>query len=94
VHLSIDQDWAEERLAAEPDSDPLESFDRHWAFSLLKTVFKRLEDNHDRTGKRELYEAIAARLGISHEGALRCLQTLPPLPRLRQIRGTNGADFR
>lgn len=84
VHLSIDQDWAEERLAAEPDTDPLDSFDRHWAFSLLKTVFKRLEDHHDRTGKRELYDAIkgclqgdgkyeagetiAVRLGISHEG--------------------------
>jgi RNA polymerase sigma-70 factor (ECF subfamily) len=84
-HLSIDLEWAESRLGGEPASadDPQAAFDRSWAFSLLRTVFKRLEDHFDRNGKRELYEAIkgclqgdgkiepgedlATRLGISHE---------------------------
>jgi len=84
--LSIDQDWAEGTLGdtlADKNEAPEATFDRHWAFSLLNSVSRRLEAHYEKIGKRELYEAIkgclegdgtyetgealAARLGISHE---------------------------
>jgi len=60
VHLSIDQEWAEGKLeastgeGAEADS----AFDRHWAESLLKTAFERLEAYYDKGGRGALYQEI------------------------------------
>lgn len=83
IHISIDLQWAEERLTLRHGNDLLDCFDRDWAFSLLKAVFARLEAHYDRVGKRDLYEeikgcllgegnygagdGIAARLGVSPE---------------------------
>ncbi len=83
--LSIDQDWAEGTLSlADPSDDREAAFDRHWAFAILNSVSARLEAHYDRSGKREIYEALkgclegdgsyesgsesATRLGLSPEG--------------------------
>ena len=84
VHVSIDQEWAEARIAAEPSGDAEDVFDRAWAFSVLRKVFDRLEEYFEQRGKADLYESIrgclqgdgtyedtrkvAAKLNISEEG--------------------------
>jgi len=59
--LSIDQDWAEENLGSEIETaseQAEELFDRSWAFSLLNAVSRRLEEHYEKSGRKELYEAI------------------------------------
>ncbi len=55
---SLEQDWEGKPPVADSTSDLWESFDRHWAFTLLKRVFSRLEAYYERKEKRDLYEAI------------------------------------
>lgn len=59
--LSIDQVWAEGTLGdtlADKKEAPEAAFDRHWAFSLLNAISRRLEAHYEKIGKRDLYEAI------------------------------------
>jgi RNA polymerase sigma-70 factor (ECF subfamily) len=87
-HLSLDWQTADERFHMEPadTSSPDQLFDRDWATALLEKVIARLQDEHVRAGKSELFEhgrsglmagesrvphaEIARRLGIE-EGAWR-----------------------
>jgi RNA polymerase sigma factor (sigma-70 family) len=62
--LSIDQDLAEARLAAEPacHASPDMLFDRQWAAALLEHVMNRLEDEYASSGRAGLFEQIRTRL--------------------------------
>lgn len=86
--LSLDGPGAEERLRSEPAGgcSPQAEFDRRWALTVLGSVLDRLEDEHERKGKAELFrhlrgllaggaaegmhEAVARELGMA-EGAVR-----------------------
>ena len=84
LHLAIDQDWGEKQFQSESstDHDAATDFDRSWAYSLLHSVFVRLEDHYEKVGKRDRYEALkgclkgdgkydptlAGELGLSNEG--------------------------
>lgn len=53
VHLSIDLDLAEERLAREPAAAlaPGQTYDRRWALALLEEATHRLQNEYERTGR-------------------------------------------
>ncbi len=58
--LSLDAMAAEERFSVEI-GDPLTpeaQFERSWALALIDKVFRRLAEDYDEAGKRELYEAL------------------------------------
>ncbi len=59
--VSIDLDWAESHLVdhGEANGTPHDAlFDRAWALSLLGGVGERLEVHYEKSGKRDVYEAI------------------------------------
>jgi RNA polymerase sigma factor (sigma-70 family) len=58
--LSFDAMVAEERYRHEP-GDPLTpeaQFERSWALALIDKVFRRLAEDYEEAGKRDLYEAL------------------------------------
>jgi RNA polymerase sigma-70 factor (ECF subfamily) len=63
--LSIDQELAESRFAAEPahQLQPDVLFDRQWAMTLLERTLTLLRDEYVATGRAALFEALRACLG-------------------------------
>lgn len=58
--LSFDAMAAEERYRHEP-GDPITpeaQFERSWALALIDKVFRRLAEDYEEAGKRDLYEAL------------------------------------
>lgn len=60
VILSLDVELAERRYSYEPtDFDtPEKLFELRWALTVLERVFERVEEDYDRLGKSEVYEAL------------------------------------
>ena len=60
VVLSIDQEKAESRFAAEPAHalQPDVLFDRHWAMTLLERTLARLQDEYLSSGRAKLFELL------------------------------------
>jgi RNA polymerase sigma-70 factor (ECF subfamily) len=58
--VSIDQELAESRLAAEPAHhlQPDVLFDRHWAMTLLDRTLSRLQGEYLSTGRAKLFELL------------------------------------
>ena len=58
--LSIDQEQAESRFAAEPAHalQPDVLFDRHWAMTLLERTLARLQDEYLSSGRAKLFELL------------------------------------
>lgn len=58
--LSLDAMAAEERYRLEP-GDPITPeahFDRNWALALIERVFRRVEEDYEEAGRRDLFEAL------------------------------------
>jgi len=60
THVSIDQEWAEDRMKIEPhdDSDPDLYFDRHWARSVFEIAMGRLREFFENKGEPERFEVL------------------------------------
>ena len=60
LHVSIELDdaeqWYGEEMRNDLSADQL--YDRHWALTVLQTVFAKLHQDYDRRGKGEQFEAI------------------------------------
>lgn len=58
--VSIDQELAESRFAAEPADrvQPDVLFDRQWAMALIERVMARLEDEYQTSGRARLFECL------------------------------------
>lgn len=67
--ISLDLAAAEERFDLEPadQATPDKIFDREWALTLLHEVLNRLEVEHRREGKHELFNALKQTLAGSRE---------------------------
>lgn len=63
-HLSIDQEIAEQRYAHEPADEltPDVVFERHWVLNLLEHARRRLEQEHIKRGKGDLFLALRGAL--------------------------------
>ena len=62
--VSIDQDQAESRFAAEPSHNvqPDVLFDRQWALTLLDQAMARLQQEYAATGRAKLFETLRSLL--------------------------------
>ncbi len=69
--LSIDEELAESRFAAEPahQLQPDLLFDRQWAVTLLERTMTRLHDDYVSTGRSKLFEMLRSCL-VKDESAL------------------------
>ena len=58
--VSIDQEMAESRFAAEPADCPQPDvlFDRQWAVALIEHVMARLQEEYLASGRARLFEAL------------------------------------
>jgi RNA polymerase sigma-70 factor (ECF subfamily) len=58
--VSMDQDWAESRLQAEPShhTTPETLFERQWAVTLLDQVLKQLETEYTVSGRAEVFRSL------------------------------------
>lgn len=58
--LSMDEEWAESRFAAEPglELQPDLLFDQQWAVTLLERTMTRLRDEYVATGRAKLFELL------------------------------------
>jgi RNA polymerase sigma factor (sigma-70 family) len=67
--LSLDLAAAEGRFDLEPadDSTPDKAFDKQWALTLLNEVLVHLEEEYQRQGKAELFEALKQTLAGTRE---------------------------
>src|SRR5262249_3910596 len=62
--ISLDEQDAEQRYlcAAAHETGPAKPFEQRWAATLLNTVLRRLQEEFEATGRRELFEALQAHL--------------------------------
>jgi RNA polymerase sigma factor (sigma-70 family) len=60
VHISIDQEWAEDRYRYEPADGvtPEDVYERQWALTLLDTVLATLHDEYVARNKEALFETL------------------------------------
>ena len=63
--VSIDQELAESRFAAEPahNVQPDVLFDRHWAMTLLDHTMRQLQEEYVASGRAKLFEYLQSCLG-------------------------------
>lgn len=69
--ISFDSDIAEAWLRDQPAQNftPEQAFERRWAITLLEQVYRRLEEEHRRQGKAELFAALRLTLAGPDEAA-------------------------